>query len=94
LLQASVLRLEQAEQRINRPGTTNRELLRRYRSSAVVRPLSTLVDTVDQSWFGDRPCTRLDYLDCLSAHDEIASASAPEISTAPIGGVRGVKKTA
>ena len=81
LLKASVLRLEQAERRVNRPGTTNRELLRRYRRSSLVRPLSTLVDTVDQGWFGERPCTRLDYLDCLSAHDEIAASATSSVAS-------------
>lgn len=79
LLVASILRLEQAEQRINRPGTTNRELLRRYRGTTLAAPLTTLVETIDRGWFGGRSCSRLDYLECLDAHDAIASATRPRI---------------
>ena len=71
LLRSCQLRLQQVERRTDRPGTTNRELLRRYRTSPLFRPLATLVETVDRGWFGGRECSRLDYLDCLTAHDEV-----------------------
>lgn len=75
LLQSCKARLEQAEHRTDRPGITNRELLRRYRASRLAEPLATLVETVDRGWFGGRECTRLDYLSCLAAYEEVAEAA-------------------
>lgn len=82
LLQAGVLRLEAAERRVNRPGVTNRELLRRYRGTRLAGPVSTLVETIDRGWFGRQVCTRRDYDECLAAHDEIAAAANPRVATA------------
>jgi hypothetical protein len=80
LLHSGLLRLEAAERRVNRPGLTNRELLRRYRGTALANPLAMLVDTVDRGWFGRRECSRLDYVDCLAAHEEIASVARPRLA--------------
>jgi hypothetical protein len=67
LLRAGLLRLEQNEKRPYRPGTTNRELLRRYRASPLFEPLQTLVDTIDLKWYGDQPAAPDDYRSCLDA---------------------------
>jgi hypothetical protein len=71
LMRACVLKLEAAEKRVNRPGTTNREVLRRYRSSSIYDDVRCLVDTVDQSWFGERPCDRTRFAEVQSAFDRI-----------------------
>jgi hypothetical protein len=68
LFRAGVLRLEIAEKRVNRPGTTNRELLRRYRTTPLFDALKLLVDTIDDKWYGDHGCTREDYEACRTAH--------------------------
>lgn len=86
LLLASQLRLEAAEQRVNRPGTTNRELLRRYGRSRLAEPLSTLVDAVDRGWYGGRNCSPDKYLECAAASAEIARAAqarSPKSSESP-----------
>ncbi|MFV0445093.1 MAG: DUF4129 domain-containing protein [Planctomycetaceae bacterium] len=75
LIQSVKLQLENLEHRKNRPGLTNRELLRRYRQTRLAQPLARLVDAVDQGWFGNRHCSREDYLACLAAYDEIAAAA-------------------
>jgi hypothetical protein len=77
LLRASILRLEAAEQRINRPGITNRELLRRYRSTPVHDPLARLVETVDLAWYGERECTALDFQLCREACETVRSLARP-----------------
>lgn len=72
LFRASVVRLELAEKKSNRPGTTNRELLRRYRSRpAVSDPLTQLVETIDRKWYGDESCSDADYAACQSAHGDV-----------------------
>lgn len=71
LLRAGLLRLEQAEKRRYRPGTTNRELLRRYRASPLFEPLKTLVDMIDLKWYGDQPAVSDDYRACLDAEERL-----------------------
>jgi hypothetical protein len=71
LLRAGLLRLEQTEQRPNRPGTTNRELLRLYRASPMFEPLKTLVETIDFKWYGDQPASREDYGACREAEQRL-----------------------
>jgi hypothetical protein len=39
--------------------------------------LATLVDRVDRSWFGGRPCTDDDFQECLDAHDAVAAVTGP-----------------
>jgi hypothetical protein len=71
LLRAALLRLERTEKRKPRPGTTNRELLRRYRSTPVVNPLRTLVDSVDLHWYGDRPADEAEFERCRTSYQEL-----------------------
>lgn len=85
LLRAGLLRLEQFEKRPHRPGTTNRELLRRYRASPLFEPLQTLVDTIDLKWYGDRPAAPDDYRNCLDAEvrlREVLASRAPRAAAA------------
>lgn len=71
LLKASVIRLEAAEQRGHRPGTTNRGLLRRFASHRVLEPVRQLVETMDATWYGRRDCTREDFTECAAAAAQI-----------------------
>ncbi len=72
LFRAVVLRLEQAEEKPPRPGTTNRGLLRRYRDRPpVVDALRVFVETVDAKWYGDAPCEETDYSVCRAAYDDV-----------------------
>ncbi len=88
LFRACLLRLEKFEKRPLRPGATNRELLRRYRRSSVYEPLRTMVDTIDQKWYGDYPAAEADFEDCQTAHQQLRSlldkhASGQDDSDAP-----------
>ena len=72
LFRASVVRLERSEKKSNRPGTTNRELLRRYRNRPELGDsLRQLVETIDRKWYGDEVCSDADYAACQSAHREV-----------------------
>ncbi|MBC8115831.1 MAG: DUF4129 domain-containing protein [Candidatus Saccharimonas sp.] len=72
LFRACVVRLERSEKKMNRPGTTNRELLRRYRSRpGLGDSLRQLVETIDRKWYGDEACSDADYAACQSAHSEV-----------------------
>jgi hypothetical protein len=68
LFRAALRRLEVAEQKKFRPGFTNRELLRRYRSTAVFDSLQRFVETIDMKWYGEQPCLPEDYAACRTAH--------------------------
>lgn len=68
LFRAAILRLENAEQRPNRPGLTNRELLRRYRATPVHSSLRQFVDVLDLAWYGGHECRLADYQACREAH--------------------------
>lgn len=76
LLRAALLRLERTEKRKPRPGATNRELLRRYRSTPLGEPLQTLVDTVDVHWYGDRPAEEADFDRCQASYQQLNRALA------------------
>ncbi len=72
LFRASVLRLELSEKKSNRPGTTNRELLRRYRNRpGLGDSLRQFVETIDRKWYGDEACSDADYAACQSAHGDV-----------------------
>lgn len=72
LFRASVVRLEAWDKRSHRPGTTNRELLRRYRDKQLVnQSLSQMVEMIDRKWYGDEVCSHLDYQTCQHAHADI-----------------------
>lgn len=70
LFRSLVVRLERHEEKPHRPGTTNRELLRRYRNrEQVVDSLRNFVEVIDAKWYGDEVCTELDYAACRNAHE-------------------------
>jgi hypothetical protein len=71
LFLASVLRLEDADQRKFRKGSTNHEILKRYRKSEVFEPLQRLVDLIDTRWYGLVPCVAADYDSGLAEHRRI-----------------------
>ena len=71
LFRSALRRLELAERRKFRPGFTNRELLRRYRSSPLADSLARLVETIELKWYGNTPCEQADYVACRGAHDDI-----------------------
>ena len=72
LFRASVLRLERAENKSLRPGTTNRELLRRYQGRpSLNESLRLFVETIDRKWYGDEICSEIDYAACQRARDEV-----------------------
>jgi hypothetical protein len=72
LFRAGVLRLEKLENKPNRPGTTNRELLRRYqRYPKLAESLRSLVDTIDRKWYGEEQCLPNDYAVCRVAHEVV-----------------------
>jgi Domain of unknown function (DUF4129) len=71
LFAACLLRLEAAEKRVFRPGTTNREYLRRHRDSPVYEPLKLLVDTIETRWYGQGGCGPEDFEACRTAHCRI-----------------------
>lgn len=81
LFRAALLRIELVEKRRHRPGTTNRELLRRYRATLLQEPLRTLVDTIDLHFYGDRPARAADYERCRQSYEQlcvvIAAAARP-----------------
>lgn len=75
LFKASLLRLEQAERRPARPGTTNRELLRRYQQSGVANHLQSFVEVIDTRWYAGSPCSEADYQRCRDAHSHLLAAA-------------------
>jgi len=82
LLRAALLRLERTEKRKPRPGTTNRELLRRYRSTPLAVPLQTLVDSVDLHWYGDRPADAAEFERCHASYRALSAALAERTADA------------
>jgi hypothetical protein len=80
LFQAGLLRIEQAEKRPLRPGITNRELLRRYRTSAIQEPLRELVETIDMKWYGGRPASSDDFERCQAAYGVLRQAIASRVA--------------
>lgn len=71
LFRAALRRIELAEKRKLRPGFTNRDLLRRYRSSPLQASLARFVETIDLKWYGNLPCEQADYLACRDEHGRI-----------------------
>lgn len=71
LFAACLLRLEAAEKRIFRPGTTNREHLKRHRKTPVFEPLKVFVDTIETRWYGEGECGPDDFEACRAAHARI-----------------------
>jgi hypothetical protein len=71
LFLACLLRLEKAEQRVFRAGTTNREHLRRHRGSPVFEPLGQFVEIIETRWYGQGACGPEDFDACRAAHARI-----------------------
>ena len=74
LLLASLLRLELAQDRPFRRGTTNREHLRRYHGSPIFEPLRFIVDLIDRSWYGNEVCLAEHVAQCRQAYTSICQA--------------------
>ncbi len=75
LFRASVVRLELFEKKSNRPGTTNRELLRRYQNRPELSSsLRKFVETIDRKWYGDELCSGEDFQSCERAHGDVCRA--------------------
>ncbi|MEX2316408.1 MAG: hypothetical protein WD669_04600 [Pirellulales bacterium] len=84
LFRAALRRIELAERKKLRPGITNRELLRRYRSSPLGNPLARFVDVIELKWYGKLPCEQADYAACQSEHVRIcqyANERQPALAT-------------
>ena len=64
LFRASLRRIELMEEKPLRRGITNREILRRYRSTPLRAPLGRLVDTIDACWYGETVCRESDLETC------------------------------
>jgi hypothetical protein len=71
LFRAALRRIELAEKKNLRPGWTNRELLRRYKSKPFSSSLERLVEMIDQKWYGGQACEQGDYLACRGEHAQI-----------------------
>ena len=75
LFRACLLRLEKAESKKLRGGTTNREVLRRHRNTPVFEPIKLFVDIIETKWYGPGVCTEADYQACRMAHAELLLAA-------------------
>jgi len=71
LFRSAIRRIELAERKRFRPGFSNHELLRRYRTTPLANSLKLFVETIDRKWYGDWPCDQSDYLDCYQEHAKI-----------------------
>lgn len=71
LLKAALVRIEQAEEKKFRAGITNREILKRYRTSSLEAPLARIIDLVDRKWYGTEQCEQTDFDACVSQHRSI-----------------------
>jgi hypothetical protein len=71
LFVACLLRLEVAEKRALRAGTTNREHLRRHQDSPVFEPLKLFVEIIDTRWYGQGVCGLEEFEACRAAHARI-----------------------
>ena len=72
-LMATLLRLEQAQEKRFRLGMTNREHLRRYRRSTIFEPMKYIVDLMDRTWYGGADCDGESASKCRDAYQEIRS---------------------
>lgn len=73
LFKAALLRIEQSETKPLRRGITNREILKRYRSSRLFEPLGKFIEMIDSRWYGYTPCEQLDFAICESEYERIRS---------------------
>ena len=68
---ACLLRLELAEKRTFRAGTTNREHLRRHRGFAGLRAPRAVCRDIETRWYGRGVCGLEDFEACRAAHARI-----------------------
>lgn len=73
LFAAALLQISRAEDKPIRKGITNRELLRRYRSTSLFEPLETFVKIVDAKWYGHENCAESDVQICQDGYAQIRS---------------------
>jgi hypothetical protein len=74
LFRASVIRLELSSRQKHRPGTTNRDLLRRFSKwPELSTSIRHFVDVIDRKWFGDEVCLERDWMECRLAYDSVCS---------------------
>ncbi|WP_437206124.1 hypothetical protein [Planctomicrobium sp. SH664] len=73
LFRATLLRLQEAEKKKLRPGYTNSELLRKYRSTPHLEPLRQFVDTINTKWYGEQLCLPEDFIACREGHRRVVS---------------------
>ena len=73
LFQASLARLAQHDERPLRKGSTNHEILRRYRKSPLHEPLSRIVELIDTRWYGGVPCADSDFVQCQGDYAAVRS---------------------
>lgn len=71
LFRAGILRLEQAENKEYRAGTTSREFLRRHRDTAVFESIRLIVSTIENKWYGQGMCGADDFSACRDAYADI-----------------------
>jgi hypothetical protein len=71
LFRAALRRLEIFEKKKFRPGITNRELVRRYRSTPLADSLVQFVNPIDLKWYGQLPCEQTDFIACRNEHGRI-----------------------
>jgi hypothetical protein len=71
LFRAALRRIEVAEKKKLRPGSTNRELLRRYKATPLFGSLERFVETIDHKWYGGGKCLEADFLTCRGEHARI-----------------------
>jgi hypothetical protein len=83
LFRAALRRIELAEKKKLRPGATNREILRRYRSTPLAQSLERFVEMIDRKWYGGEMCHEQDYLVC---HGEAARIQAYAEEPRPVVG--------
>lgn len=68
LFRAGLLRLEGGKVR---PAATNREYVRRYRTTPAEEPLRELVNLIDYKWYGGRSCVYDDWQTGKEAYEAI-----------------------
>jgi hypothetical protein len=83
LFRAALTRVEAAEKRRLRPGATNREVLRRYRSTPIFGSLERFVETIDNKWYGNGECLEVDYVTCRGEHRRICEYAEQSRATVP-----------
>jgi hypothetical protein len=71
LFRAALRRLEIFEKKKFHPGITNRELVRRYRTTPLADSLVRFVNTIELKWYGQTPCEQADYVTCRNEHGRI-----------------------